>query len=239
VQPSDRIPADATLIHGIDDASVIDAPTWDEVYPLVGRILDQAGPVVIYNADFDVRILEQTNRLYGLPHFNADWRCAMKQFAAYSGVWHDRYQTWRWQKLSNALQMMGLPSPVSEHRALADAQSCRELVEAMDRGIVPISISPAALDTVATDDRSRQRDQGASEPLRPDVIRPGETWGDERAETGYETRSGTFMGGRYTVISTRPNGCSPGLLAAILIGGTIVIFVGCCLFFYTGARFLA
>jgi DNA polymerase III subunit epsilon len=242
VRPSDLIPPDATNIHGIDDPAVSDAPSWDRIYPLVGRILDRYGPVVVYNSDFDRRVMSQTNALYGLPDFEADWQCAMKQHAAYTGVWHDKYGTWRWYRLMDALQMLGHPLPPVQHRALADAQACRQIVEAMAAGVVPthdfaerpdVSYSPAVIprEPAPHDERS--------EPLRPEILGPGEEERFGRDQRGWETRSGTFAGGQYTVISTKSSGCSPGLLVAILIGGTIVIVVGCCLFFYLGARFIS
>jgi DNA polymerase III subunit epsilon len=245
VRPSDDIPADATDIHGINEAAVADAPTWDEVYPLVGRILDQAGPVVVYNADFDSRIISQTNAIYGLPDFQVEWHCAMKQFAAYAGVWHERYENWRWHKLMTALEMLGQPVPAIQHRALTDTEATRRIVQAMADGIEPqtdasteISSVPAVIDVP---NRSHEDAEPRREPLRPEIVdQPGD---DDRERfgqdpRGWETRSGTFAGGRYTVISTNPKGCSPGALAAILIGGTIAIGVGCCAFFYLFAQIL-
>ncbi len=232
VRPSDQIPADSTDIHGIDDPAVADAPTWDQVYPLVGRILDQYGPVVVYNADFDRRILHQTNRIYGLPDFDVEWHCAMKQHAAYVGIWHETYETWRWHKLSEALRMLSLPAPPVRHRALADAESCRQIVAAMAGGTRPgipygqqtsPAISPAVL-------RDRQEDAFTDEPFRPEVIAPGEErHGDEPS---WSERSGSFAGAQYTVISTRTSGCSSGALVLALFVGVILIGLCCCGFFY-------
>lgn len=233
VRPSDMIPVSATDIHGIDDPAVADAPGWDTVYPLVGRILDQYGPVVVYNSDFDRRVLSQTNALYGLPDFSVEWHCAMRQHAAYVGVWHEKYGTWRWHKLMDALRMMGGQAPGVQHRALQDTEACRQIVHAMAGGVSPqrpgMSDSPAVFP--AEPDTGEHRD----EPIRPDVIGPeDDRFGDD--PRGWETRSGTFAGGQYTVISTKAKGCSPGLLTAILIGGTIAILVGCCFFLYAGAQ---
>lgn len=233
MRPSDLIPVSATSIHGIDDPAVADAPTWDRVYPLVGRILDTYGPVVVYNSDYDSRVLRQTNALYGLPDFDVEWQCAMKQFAAYTGVWHEKYGTWRWYKLMDALRMMGRQVPAVQHRAMQDTEATRQIVEAMSEGIEPqqtgASYSPAV---VAVDREARE------DPIRPDVIGPGgeERFGDD--PRGWQTQTGTFAGGQYTVISTKTRGCSPGLLVAILIGGTIAIVIGCCFFLYAGAQLL-
>ena len=236
MRPSDVIPADATDIHGIDDVAVADAPTWDEVYPLVGRILDSYGPVVVYNADFDRRVLSQTNALYGLPDFDAEWHCSMRQFAAYVGIWHDRYDTWRWHKLMTALDMVGGRLPAVQHRALQDTEASRQIVQAMADGVVPVQpTSERSPAVIPADTRERE---SREEPIRPEVVGPGddERFGDE--PRGWERRSGSFAGGQYTVISTRTQGCSPGALVAILIGGTIAIGVGCCAFFYLFAQLI-
>lgn len=229
VRPSNGIPHHATDIHGIDDPAVADAPTWDSVYPLVGRILDRYGPVVVYNSAFDQRVLSQVNRIHGLPDFDVEWHCAMKQFAAYVGEWHPKYETWRWHKLELAMQMIGRPAPVVRHRALADAESCRQLVEAMAAGI---QSRPSAALRAGDPDRDRQE-----EPLRPDVIRPGEERQREWPGQEWSERSGSFGGAQYTVISTGSSGCSSGALLLILVVGIILIGLCCCAFFYTAMAF--
>jgi DNA polymerase III subunit epsilon len=236
VRPSDVIPLDATNIHGLDDPAVADAPTWDAVYPLVGRILDSYGPVVVYNADFDRRVISQTNALYGLPDFDADWQCAMKQHAAYVGIWHDKYSTWRWHKLVDALQMMGHRAPAVQHRAVADAEGSRQVVFAMAAGIDPVIGQPSNFPAVVR--QPERSGESRPQPLHPEIVGPEgeERFGED--PSGWQTRTGTFPGGQFTVISTKTRGCSPGLLAAILIGGTIVIGVGCCAFFYLFAQLI-
>jgi DNA polymerase III subunit epsilon len=202
VRPTDLIPQDAIDIHGIEDAAVVDAPTWPEVYPLVGRILDRYSPVVIYNADFDVRVMNQVNRRHGLPEFRAEWHCAMKQYAAFAGEWHPKYDTFRWHKLTEALRRLNLRGPAISHRALSDAESCRRVVEAM----------------------------AAEAAVTQPVVIPPERPGPE-GEPGWTTSTRTIPGGRVTVVSSS-GGCSTGLLLAILFVGTACIIVGCCAFFY-------
>lgn len=193
--------------------------------------------MVVYNADFDRRLLSQTNALYGLPDFDADWHCSMRQFAAYTGIWHERYETWRWHKLMTALGMVGGQFPAIRHRALQDTEASRQIVRAMADGVVPDTSSGERAPTVISS--SSRGHEEPDEPIRGEVIGPGdeERFGDD--PRGWETRSGTFAGGQYTVISTRTKGCSPGLLVAILIGGIIAIIVGCCAFFYLFAQFLS
>jgi len=66
VRPSGPVPAEAAAIHGITDAMLAEAPTWSEIH---ARFCDlvEGRQVVIYNHEFDVRVIGQTARRYGLP----------------------------------------------------------------------------------------------------------------------------------------------------------------------------
>jgi len=128
IRPNRRIPPDATALHTITNAMVRDAPGWPEVYFETIRLL--AGhPCIVYNADFDRRILDQVNREHGLEPLRATWHCAMKQYAAFAGVRHPRYGGYRWHKLEQAAAAFSIP--LAAHRARADAEACRALVRAM------------------------------------------------------------------------------------------------------------
>ncbi len=138
VRPSSTIPPDATRIHGITDAMVRDSPRWPEIAPRLGRLLANASHVVIYNADFDTRIMEQCNNLGRMPGYRANWQCAMKHYAAYVGVRHERYGGYRWHKLIDAAATFGVRE-AGQHRALADARLCRVVVEGMARDLSSVA----------------------------------------------------------------------------------------------------
>jgi DNA polymerase-3 subunit epsilon len=130
VRPSGPIPREVTGIHGITDAMVAGAPGWRQVYPELARLLSAASGVVIYNAEFDTRIISQCNTRHGLPRCSAGWQCAMLQYAAFVGVRHARYGGWRWHKLADAAAAFGY-SGAGRHRALSDTLMCRAVVEGM------------------------------------------------------------------------------------------------------------
>jgi DNA polymerase-3 subunit epsilon len=130
VRPSGPIPSEVISIHGITDAMVEGAPGWRHVYPELARVLAAASGVVIYNAEFDTRIISQCNSRYGLPRCTAGWQCAMLQYAAYAGVRHARYGGWRWHKLIDAASAFGY-SGTNHHRALNDTLMCRSVVAGM------------------------------------------------------------------------------------------------------------
>lgn len=131
VLPDQRIPTEATTIHGITNAMVAGAPRWSVVYPEVQRLLAGRG-IVVYNAEFDFRMFNQMNRRFGLPALRGSWDCAMKQYSNWAGEWNARYSNFRWHKLDAALA--AFDHPTASHRALDDARSCRLVVAGMARG---------------------------------------------------------------------------------------------------------
>ncbi|MFM9681638.1 3'-5' exonuclease [Streptomyces brasiliscabiei] len=136
------IPAAATAIHKITDVMVEDAPTFSEILPRLTEAL--AGRrIVIYNRDYDTgRLLWELHlhhqalgtvdfakhpRYGGHRHAAAQawldaqvWEeCAMEQYAAFYGDWHDYFGSYTWQKLHGG------------HRALGDTRAVIRRLEEM------------------------------------------------------------------------------------------------------------
>ncbi|OQY55449.1 MAG: hypothetical protein B6247_07750 [Candidatus Parabeggiatoa sp. nov. 2] len=135
IRPKCRwIPNEAQAIHGITNQLVADAPKWPEIHEKVTQILQAAEVVVVYNADFDWQMLEQTRRKYKLPGFGISplkFHCAMSQFARYYGEWNYYYHNWKWQTLGVAVDYLDIELEDAAHRALADSIATRRLVEAL------------------------------------------------------------------------------------------------------------
>lgn len=133
VRPRSPIPADASAIHGISDDLVANAPSWTEVRRQFLELV--AGrPVVIYNADYDTRIINQTNAAYGLPALGLDARCAMLAYAEHWGRWDDRRGNWKWQRLTAAAEQQGVIAEGQAHRSLADCRMTLGIIRAMAQG---------------------------------------------------------------------------------------------------------
>lgn len=150
VRPCAPIPSAASRIHSITDAQVKDAPTiLDLEEQLIAAL--QGRPVVVYNAEFDARILRQSllfrgaelavraggnGTPYKLPedHFchrhNFKPECAMEAFAAFYGDWNDYKGSYTWKRLTVAAAHFGINTQ-GAHGALADCLMTLGVVKGM------------------------------------------------------------------------------------------------------------
>ncbi|WP_438297917.1 3'-5' exonuclease [Streptomyces sp. HUAS TT7] len=138
VNPGVPIPDEAREIHGIADEDVCDAPRFGEILPALTEAL--AGRrVVIYNADYDERVLAYELDRHHREHTPATelsegkrhpaaaawmksqrWdQCAMLAYAVHVGDWSDYHGDWQWQRLGGG------------HRALGDCQRVAEIIKEM------------------------------------------------------------------------------------------------------------
>lgn len=137
VKPSKPIPAAATAIHGITNAMVKNAPTWPEVSILMCGVI-RGETVAVYNADYDVRLISQTDEIWGVkPTFSAEvmpeFACAMLVYAEFYGQKSER-GGYRWQKLTAAADQQGVKIEGTAHRALSDCLTTLGVIKAMATG---------------------------------------------------------------------------------------------------------
>lgn len=130
VKPHRLIPLIATEIHGITNHMVTDAPDWPAVYTQLVDLFSRYKHVVVYNADFDRRLIGQSCASHVLRPPQARWHCAMKRYAEFVGDQSSSFGDYRWFNLGMAVRRLGL-TVVADHRALSDARACRAVVEAM------------------------------------------------------------------------------------------------------------
>lgn len=116
INPERPIPAEATAIHGITDEMVKDAPTIKDL----DLLFLEANLVIIYNADFDLRLLEQS----GCDTKHLEASCAMKKYAAFCGQYNMSKGSYTWQKLPAT-------KDVKVHSALGDCLSTLALIKQM------------------------------------------------------------------------------------------------------------
>ncbi|CUY73901.1 DNA polymerase III subunit epsilon [Serratia marcescens] len=135
VKPSKPIPAEATAIHGITDEMVKDAPTWPEVNPQLCSLIS-GKTIAIYNAEYDLRLLEQTDRIWKVtPKISVMPQivCAMHEYAEFYGQKSER-GGYKWQKLTSAAEQQGVIIEGAPHRALSDCLTTLGVIKAMAAG---------------------------------------------------------------------------------------------------------
>ncbi len=128
VRPVQRIPYQATSIHGITNEDVAAAPCWPDVLDRLRPVLAER-EIVVYNVGFDRSMVRQCCERIGAVVPRAEWHCAMKAYAAYRQERVRGRPGFRWHSLPVAAASFGLRP--GGHRALADAEVCRQVVLAM------------------------------------------------------------------------------------------------------------
>ncbi len=150
LKPTIPIPDDAIAIHGITNEMVAAAPGIQSI----GRQLLEAlrgRDLIIYNADYDMRILdtsimasgdEELIALWSLMHRTDDGtetHCAMRLYARFWGAWDEYHQSYTWQRLSAACGQQGIPV-VNAHNALGDCQMTLALIRKICAGTDPVGV---------------------------------------------------------------------------------------------------
>lgn len=100
LKPTITIPNDTIAIHGITNEAVTDAPSFPEIYPQIVKALADK-KVLIYNADFDICVLEYCCKLHNLPLLELSKRsyCVMLWYAQFNGEWSEYFDGYKWQPL--------------------------------------------------------------------------------------------------------------------------------------------
>lgn len=128
VKPSQPIPADATRVHHITNEMVQGSPNWFTLWPEVRGIL-QGRIIVIYNAEYDIRLMQQSYTRYtGQPYkdrFNAF--DLLKLYSEFRGEWNPMRRAYKFHSLDDAGKQCSIKLP-NAHRALADTLLTRAVL---------------------------------------------------------------------------------------------------------------
>ncbi len=128
IKPQGIINDAVIAIHGITNEMVLTAPNFTQVYPQLAELVCNQ-QVIIYNAAYDLGRLRYMTQMCHLPVLELNAACLMKQYATYYGE-AGYSNSFRWQKLEQALRQMGIATSVQgqRHRALDDAQQTWRLL---------------------------------------------------------------------------------------------------------------
>lgn len=118
IKPSIPIPPETSEINGISDEIVANAPNFSEIYPQIVEVLE-AKRVLIYNANFSIKVLAYCRRLHGLEGLKLSKRseCIMEWYAQWKGVWSDYRKDYKSHPLDGG------------HRALDDCLAALDKIK--------------------------------------------------------------------------------------------------------------
>jgi DNA polymerase-3 subunit epsilon len=120
IKPRGKIDPAAGRVHGITLEMLIDAPTWEQVWPQAEAVLS-GRKIGVYNVEFDMRLLKQTLKRswmnWVIP--DKDFFDIMKLYARFYGDWDPIHKNFRYQSLEIAGRQCGIRLP-NTHRAVDD-----------------------------------------------------------------------------------------------------------------------
>lgn len=133
VKPTIQIPDEAIAIHGITtEQAMEEGKSWVDVLGQLKSILNEDTDLVIYNADYDIRLIHQTSRIHKIPMDEmgivTGVHCAMLEYAEYWG--EETSRGYKWQSLVNACAQQNVKVE-NAHRAVADCQMTLSLINAV------------------------------------------------------------------------------------------------------------
>ena len=138
IKPQGLISSEARKIHHISDEELAGAPAFPEVWPTIASLLRRYRVFVGYNSAFDLGVLEETARRYGLRipglavrglghgvrhryHNRLYSNCVMEKYAIWHGAYSRYHMSYTWQSLERACRTLEVERPT--HRALDDAKA--------------------------------------------------------------------------------------------------------------------
>lgn len=123
IKPSKKksISNDATAIHSITMDMLKDAPTFIEFFPKLWKAIKDKS-VLIYNGEYDGRLMLQTAEQDDFKMNEFDVVCMMRCYSIFKGNWDEYHKRYRYQKL-----------PKATHNAVGDCQVTLKLINKMAR----------------------------------------------------------------------------------------------------------
>lgn len=121
IRPRDSaITSHSQEITGISPEMLKTAPKLAKVHAAIQKRLDSNKRVLIYNAEFDVRVADQSCFHAGLPMFRwPEVVDVLKHFSRWTGDWNAKFNDYSWPRLEGG------------HRAVGDVIAMISLMEKM------------------------------------------------------------------------------------------------------------
>lgn len=126
VKPKKPIGSEASAINNIDNSMLENAPYFYEIMDDLKAIF-KGRTVVIYNANYDTRLLHQSAKAWGKQWTDFNSLCAMLLYSWFVGEWRDDLSL-RWHKLIDASERFGSDT-YNAHRAKGDCLMTIDVVK--------------------------------------------------------------------------------------------------------------
>ena len=126
-RPVRPIAPEASRITGITDAMLAGSPKFMESAQDLAHLL-HGRPVLIYNAEYDTKVLRLEYNRCRLPTPRYEAQCAMLAYAAFRGDPNPHGAGYQWHKLSAACQSEGIHIAAA-HRSRADCLATLALLQ--------------------------------------------------------------------------------------------------------------
>jgi DNA polymerase-3 subunit epsilon len=105
-----RMSAESTAIHRLTMRDLANAPIFDVLRPEIDRII-ASKIVLIYNAEFDARLIRQTTTQDECPLPRLRATCVMQHYSWFVQEWSDYHNDWKYQKPSRRSSAAIPPEP--------------------------------------------------------------------------------------------------------------------------------
>ncbi len=112
-----------TDIHGLTWEDVRHAPTFGDLWPKIGGLVERADFLAAHNASFDQGVLGRCCEIYSIAVPEKTFTCTVKLARTQWGI----YPT----KLPDVCRELGIP--LKHHDAASDARACAEIVITAER----------------------------------------------------------------------------------------------------------
>ncbi len=114
-----RIAQQATEIHGIKIEDLQTAPTFSEIRSQLENLV-KSKTVLIYNAAYDEKLVEQTCEQDECSYLKMKTECVMIQYSRFVGKWSKTHSDYAFQKL-----------PGGDHSAIGDCRATLAVIQKM------------------------------------------------------------------------------------------------------------
>ncbi|MCY4447114.1 MAG: 3'-5' exonuclease [Rhodobacteraceae bacterium] len=132
VLPKYRIPEDSTKIHGLTETKLkqFKAQPWNQYNDIFSQLTSQASIVLVYNLQYDARLIRQSCEIRGVEFVKFDGQCIMLDYSRYRAVPNQWGNGWKWHKLADAARHeQAAVKQTRVHNALSDCQTVLSLMK--------------------------------------------------------------------------------------------------------------